>query len=227
MPQLKMVKSSRSNHKVDCRRGRPCDEHRRERRCEEILDKATEVFAEHGYRNTDVQYIADPLEIGKATIYRYFPTKERLFLAAVERGVRRLDEAIELAVGRVDDPIAKMTVAIRAYLEFFETHPDLVELFIQERAEFRDRPKAIYFEHSCDNKDQWRQSLLAAMTKGRLRKMPAERIMAVTSDLLYGTMFTNHFAGRDKPFEEQARDIQDVLFRGIFSDSERRRIKQS
>lgn len=51
--------------------------------------------------------------------------------------------------------------------------------------------------------------------------------MAVTSDLLYGTMFTNHFAGRDKPFEEQARDIQDILFRGIFSDSERRKAKNS
>jgi nicotinamide riboside kinase len=106
-----------------------------------------------------------------------------------------------------------------------------VELFIQERAEFRDRPKAIYFEHGCDSKEdcknEWRSSLVGAISKGRLRKIPPERIMAVTSDLLYGTMFTNHFAGRDKPFEEQARDIQDILFRGIFSDSERRKAKNS
>ena len=200
-------------------------------RCEEILDKATEVFAEHGYRNTDVQYIADPLVIGKATIYRYFPTKEQLFLAAVERGVSLLNETIGRAVDRVNDPIAKMTAAIRAYLEFFENHPDLVELFIQEQAEFRDRPKAIYFEHGSVSKDdcknEWRNSLVGAMSKGRLRKIPPERIMAVTSDLLYGTMFTNHFAGRDKPFEEQAKDIQDILFRGIFSDSERRKAKNS
>ena len=221
MPQRIMVPTSSICPKSACRRGRPRDEHRRELRCEEILEKATEVFAERGYRNTDVQYIADPLGIGKATVYRYFATKEQLFLAAVERGVRRLDEAIGRAVKAVDDPIGKMMAATRAYLEFFEIHPDLVELFIQERAEFRDRPKAIYFEHGCENKERWRHTLMTAMAKGRLRKMPVERIMAVTSDLLYGTMFTNHFAGRDKPFEEQAQDIQDVLFRGILSDWER------
>lgn len=227
MPQRVMLTTSRSNHKACCRRGRPRDEQRRELRCEEILEKATEVFAQRGYRNTDVQFIADPLGIGKATVYRYFQTKERLFLAAVERGVRRLDEAIGRAVEAVEDPIDKMMGATRAYLEFFEVHPDLVELFIQERAEFRDRPKAIYFEHGCENKERWRHTLMTAMAKGRLRQMPAERIMVVTSDLLYGTMFTNHFAGRDKPFAEQAQDIQDVLLRGILSESERRRDKQS
>jgi len=213
----------RSSGPAACRRGRPRDECRRERRCEEILEKATEVFAQRGYRNTDVQYIADPLRIGKATIYRYFPTKEQLFLAAVERGVRRLDEVIGRAVEPLDDAIEKMMAATRTYLEFFEKHPDLVELFIQERAEFRDRPKAIYFEHGCENKERWRNALTAAMSQGRLRRMPVERIMAVTSDLLYGTMFTNHFAGRDKPFAEQAHDILDVLLRGILSDSERGR----
>lgn len=217
----------KSGESTGCRRGRPCDEGRREKRCEEILEKATEVFAKRGYRNTDVQFIADPLGIGKATVYRYLPTKEQLFLAAVERGVRRLDEAIGLAVEEVDDPIEKMVVATSAYLEFFEKHPDLVELFIQERAEFRDRPKAIYFEHDCSKKDRWRNTLTEAMDKGRLRQMPVERIMAVTSDLLYGTMFTNHFAGRNKPFKEQARDIQDVLFRGILSDSERNLTRQT
>jgi hypothetical protein len=111
------VKTSQSKSKERCRRGRPCDQERRDMRCEEILDKATEVFAEHGYRNTDVQYIADPLVIGKATIYRYFPTKEQLFLAAVERGVSLLNETIGRAVDRVNDPIAKMTAAIRNYLK--------------------------------------------------------------------------------------------------------------
>jgi hypothetical protein len=35
-------------------------------------------------------------------------------------------------------------------------------------------------------------------------------------------MFTNHFAGRDKPFDAQAQDILDVVFNGILSDAERK-----
>ena len=51
--------------------------------------------------------------------------------------------------------------------------------------------------------------------------MPLERVIDVLGDVLYGTMFTNHFAGRDKPFEAQAQDILDVVFNGILSEKER------
>ena len=33
-------------------------------------------------------------------------------------------------------------------------------------------------------------------------------------------MFTNHFAGRDKPHEAQAQDVLDVVFNGILSDEQ-------
>ena len=33
--------------------------------------------------------------------------------------------------------------------------------------------------------------------------MPVERVIDVLGDLLYGTMFTNYFAGRDKHYREQ------------------------
>ena len=47
--------------------------------------------------------------------------------------------------------------------------------------------------------------------------MPVERVIDVLGDVLYGTMLTNHFAGREKPFEAQAQDILDVVFNGVLS----------
>src|SRR5271170_4242147 len=61
-------------------------------RDEQILHVSARVFAKRGYRNTDVQEIADELGIGKATIYRAFGTKEELFFATVDRGMSRLRE---------------------------------------------------------------------------------------------------------------------------------------
>ena len=56
---------------------------------------------------------------------------------------------------------------------------------------------------------------------GRVRNIPVERILDVLSDLLYGTMITNYFTGRRKPVDEQARDILDVVYNGILTESER------
>ncbi len=202
-------------------RGRPRDEALRARRCEEILDEAAVVFARHGFPDTDVQVIADALSISKGTVYRYFESKERLFLAAVARGVRQLDRAIESAVEAVGDPLDRMMAATTAYLKFFQEHPELVELFIQERAEFKGRKKPIYFEHGETSCAQWHDLIGGLIEAGRVRKMPVERVTDTIGDLLYGTMFTNHMVGRRKPFEEQAASLMDIFFKGILSDSER------
>jgi AcrR family transcriptional regulator len=204
-------------------RGRPRDEALQERRREQILEKATEVFAQHGYPNTDVQFVADPLGISKGTVYRYFPSKERLFLAAVQRGVERLKQHVDRAVESIADPIERIETATRAHLEFFKARPQLVELFVLERAEFRDRKKPIYFEVGETCRAPWRELLQGLMDAGRLRAVPVQRVMDVFGDLIYGTVFTNHFAGRHKPFDEQAADMLDVLFNGILSQPERQR----
>ncbi|MAT51213.1 MAG: TetR family transcriptional regulator, partial [Porticoccaceae bacterium] len=96
------------------------------------------------------------------------------------------------------------------------------ELLIQERALFRDRNKPTYIEHREKNLGRWQQFYQALIDAERVRAMPVHRITAVISDLVYGTMFTNHVAGRQKGLREQAEDIVDIIFRGILSDSERR-----
>lgn len=219
-----MARASVNSAAEVCKRGpgRPCDVALQVRRREEILCAASRAFAKVGYRNTDVEAIAEGLGVAKGTVYRYFGTKEKLFLEAVERGVRCLDEHIHAAVAGVEDGVERMVVATRAYLEFFERYPQLVELFIQERAEFRDRKPPIYFQITEAQREPWRRHLDDLIAQGRLRRIPPEKMQNVICDLLYGTMFTNYLSGRKKPFDAQARDIVDVFFNGILSDGERR-----
>ncbi len=196
-------------------RGRPKDTMLAARRRADILDTAAKLFADLGYPNTDVQVVADALGIGKGTVYRYFPTKRELFLAAVDCGMRRLDAAVEVRAAEVDDPIQQIAQAVRAYLAFFDANPELVELLMQERAEFKDRKKPTYFEHRDANIGRWQELLRGLVADGRVRDVPVERITDVLGDMLYGTLFTDYFAGRRKSFEEQARDILDIVFEGI------------
>ncbi len=201
--------------------GRPRDAELAQRRREQILCAAAKVFAARGFRQTEVQEVADVCGISKGLIYRYFPSKEAMFLASVDRGMQLLQQQIDEAVEPIEDPIDRIRVAIETHLAFFDRFPGMIELFIQERAEFRDRRKPTYFEHRDANIGRWRQLTIDLIEQGRFRRVPVDRILDVVSDLLYGSMFTNYFRGRIKPVAEQAQDILDIVMHGILSDEER------
>jgi len=195
----------------------PCD------RRDEILDAATDLFASAGYSDAVTQDLADALGVGKGTIYRHFPSKRALFLAAVDRVMRRLRARIDEATCSVADPIELPREAILAFLRCFSEHPKYVELLILERALFRDRTTPTYLEQREGSEARWQEIYRDLIRQGRVRGMPVGRITGVITDLIYGTIFTNYFSGRPRSPEDQARDILDVMFLGILGEEERAR----
>ncbi len=191
------------------------------RRQEEILEKAVHLFAAHGYADTDTQFLADRLQMGKGTLYRYFRSKEELFLAAVDFGMQKLYESVCASVALAVDPMDRIRQGVRGYLSFFVKHPEVVELMIQERAIFRDQRKSTYFRRRDVFAKQWQELYRQLIADGLLRDTPPERISSIISQLLYGAMFTNFFSGRVPDFESQADEIMDVVLEGILSDSQR------
>jgi len=201
--------------------GRPRNELLSLRRQEEILGAAAKLFARDGYSDTTTQAVADLLQVGKGTIYRYFPTKRQLFLAAVDRMMWLLRETIESQVAEIDDPLQRIAKATETYLAFFAEHPESVELLIQERAQFKDREKPTYFQHRDATVERVRALFRRLIAEGRMRDISVERAADVMNDLVYGTMFTNYFTGRRRSPVQQAKDIMDLFFLGILSESER------
>lgn len=205
------------------KRGRPVDPALAGRRQEQILRVASRLFARRGFGGTDLQDVADVLKVGKGTIYRYFPSKSALFQAAVDRVMIDVRAGIDAAMLESEDPLDRIGLAIRAYLRYFNDHPESVELLIQERAVFRDRKKPTYFQYREANAPRWQEIYRGLMAAGRIREMPADRITDVIGDLLYGTMFTNYMAGRTRSLADQSHDIVDVLMHGLLTPEERAR----
>jgi AcrR family transcriptional regulator len=186
-----------------------------DRRREEILAAATREFAQRGFAGADLQLVADRLGLGKGTVYRYFDSKESLFLAAADRGMRLLKEESDREVLKARDALDRIVRATRAYLRFFDRHPELVELIVQERAEFKDRKRPTYFVHHDVNVKPWKKLLQQLIAEGHIRNIPVDRITDVFSSVLYGAIFKNYFESRRRSPETQAEDILDVVFRGI------------
>ncbi len=204
------------------RPGRPANPDHCARRREDILDAAVQLFARRGFAVADMQELADTAGVGKGTLYRYFPSKDELFLAAADRVMLRMRAEIDRATAGVEDPLERVQKAIRAFLEFFADKPERVEMLIQERAHFKDRKKPTFIQHREVNVERWRALYRGLIEQGRVRQMSVERITDVIGDLLYGTILTNYFAGLRKPLDVQAEDIIDVVFSGILSGSERK-----
>src|SRR3954466_2748638 len=94
----------------------------------EILEVATTEFAEQGFAGGRVDEIAARTRTTKRMIYYYFGSKERLFVAVLERayaGIRAKEQTIE-----VDhlDPVAAIRRVAELTFDHHESHPDFIPL---------------------------------------------------------------------------------------------------
>jgi AcrR family transcriptional regulator len=205
------------------KRKRPAPEVLWSTRKEEILTEAARLFAQHGYSETDTQLLAETIGVGKGTVYRYFPSKRELFLAATDRVMRMMRQRVDQRVEGIADPLERITRGIHEFLSFFAEYPEFVELLIQERALFKDRTRPTFIEHRLMNLERWRDMYRRLIADGSVRDMPPEGITDVVGNLLYGTIFMNYFSGQTKSVETQARDMVNILFHGILTPQERAR----
>lgn len=192
-----------------------------QRRREQILDAAARLFAEQGFDDAATQGLADEIGVGKGTIYRHFPSKEAMFLAAVDRAMGRLRQRMDEAIAAEDDPLLQVSRGVEAFLTYFEDEPEALELLVQERAQFKDRDRPTFQQHREKVRPQWLDRYRRLIADGRVRPMPPDRISDVFAAALYGSVFLRYFSGRPGDFRADAADILDVIFLGILGDAER------
>ena len=65
-----------------------------ERRRRKVLAVAARLFASEDYARVHMDDVAAAAEIAKPTLYRYFPTKEALFMAALEQTLGQLQARV-------------------------------------------------------------------------------------------------------------------------------------
>ena len=199
---------------------------RRALRRQSIVESAAQLFAREGYAGCEMEKVAAEAGIAKGTLYLYFPGKQELFFACVDWGMSWMQQTVRAAAESVVDPLERISVAIKAYLAFFEVHPEYVELIIQERAIFRDRKQSTYFEYRAANLGYWQNLYREMIDAGKMRgDFPVERITDTIGSLLYGAMFTNRLLGRSVSLDEQSATLVEILLRGLLTDQSREQFR--
>ena len=108
-------------------RGRP-----READDAQALAAAARLFRRRGYAATTVREIAREARMLPGSLHYRFPSKERLLLALMERGLEAATSAVRGAIAGVDDPIERLRLGITAHLELLVTGGDAVHVLLDE-----------------------------------------------------------------------------------------------
>jgi len=97
-----------------------------------ILDAALDLFITHGYGQVSIRNIAARVEYSPGAIYGYFTSKDEIFYALAEEGLRDLG-ARELADAPSADPIDDVRAAAWRLYEFSKEQPQYFALVFLDR----------------------------------------------------------------------------------------------
>jgi AcrR family transcriptional regulator len=191
---------------VGPRRGRPRSEARRQA----ILRAAFELLGEHGLEATSMDAVADRAGVSKATIYRWWDSKELLALEALyaawdtARPTRRPTGTLR----------SEMLSLVGPWVRLAATGPSpriLTALLAkaQNDPEFGQAYRAHFVE---PRRDQARAMFARAIARGEI---PADTDVEVATDLLWGPLYHRLFHGHAPLNDRFARRLVDTVLAGI------------
>ena len=204
---------------------RPATNH--ESRKEQILEAALDCFAKYGYEGATNKVIAEAAGMKSAAlIYHYFPGKEALFQACLERVsafetmralleehqddppnvyLRRVGRAY-LALMREDERLAKLALMVFSAIQ---SHPELPPLALRRVIPALFLPLATYLQRQAD--------------AGALRPLPTlSTLMQFFSPLVFRAV-TNHLPPGVWPLPVESDEAYIENLVRIFLDGARRR----
>lgn len=200
-------------------------EARRRDRQDMILTVAQRYFMEHGYAGTTMSGIAATLGGSKGTLWNYYPSKEQLFAAVLDRVAR----AYRAQLSQILDLDADFAQTLhRACISLIGkvTSPEAIalhRLIISEGGRFPELSQ-IFFELAPRNtRALMAQFLESAMARGQLRRADpvdaARALMALTMAGSHQQLLMGQIAAPDPAgIEQDAIFAVDLFLRAYAPD---------
>ena len=103
-----------------------------------ILDGAEAVFADLGFAGADTTVLARAAGVSAPALYRYFPSKKDLFLAALKSAGPRLARIWKGTAASAPDPLEAIWSFGLGYYDHVQDHSPVMKMWFQELCESDD-----------------------------------------------------------------------------------------
>jgi AcrR family transcriptional regulator len=154
-------------------------------RKEKILEVGIEEFASKGYENANINIIAKNSGISIGLMYKYFSTKEDLFITCVQRGMEILDNAIDEIMRSDDKLLVKAEKLIRTTCLHSKKNANYIKLYNEITSDKgSEMVKLLAREIESNTSKKYITSITQALAKGDVRQDLDPRMFAFFLDNL-------------------------------------------
>jgi len=105
-------------------------EREKEARKQDILRNAIKVFSRNGFVKTSMEQVADEASLAVGTLYRYYSSKEELYVSIVFEAIAAMHEGLERIAGSGDKPAQKLEKVWTYFYQFYEENPMYYHAFL-------------------------------------------------------------------------------------------------
>jgi AcrR family transcriptional regulator len=136
-----------------------------------ILDAARELFVAEGFQHVSIRKIAERIEYSPAAIYGYFPSKDDIFFALAEEGLRLLgdpDAAHDDPQLKDAPPLERVRAVFRRLYDFSREQPQYFALIFVDRSVPRISREYERFAFAHERKQHIIETLQACVDAGEL-----------------------------------------------------------
>jgi AcrR family transcriptional regulator len=103
-------------------------------RREEILQTAKRLFAELGYRETNLNHVAEQLGFRRQALYHYFASKDEVLLELMEHAGGAIQASSQVVFESDLPPVDKLRDLVRVHVREVLNDPDIFRIQFEEVA---------------------------------------------------------------------------------------------
>lgn len=185
---------------------------RKEQKRLAILHAATEVFVESDFHHVLMDEVAARAKVGKGTLYRYFPTKNELYLEAIFAGWERLHEELRRTVSDEDTMDSTLRKIAEKILGYFWERRDFVTLVYRLEGKRGGKEWAVWQSRRKGTVAMIEAVLQRGLSRPRLARTDARLLTEIFLGMLRAAIL--HRGQRDRP-KGLARIVVQVFLAGV------------
>lgn len=106
---------------------------------ERLLVEAEKLFAAHGFAGVSLRDIGKAAALSNAALLHYYPSKEKLYRAVLDRVAADMEAAVAPALRSAAQPVARLETLFEAFADWLEGKPDRARLVMRELTENVER----------------------------------------------------------------------------------------
>jgi len=170
---------------------------------ERILKKATQEFSALGFKTANINVIAKKCKVSVGALYKYFITKENLFLTVCSRAVDQLSEGLNQVEHSGSGIMDKIEALLRLILSHSRKNKNLINLYNEITTEANKELAArLSFQMESLSAEYYQSLLSKAQTEGLL---PEDTDIEVASFCLDNIFMSLQFSYASEYYRERMK----------------------